>query len=168
MQADQNSYYDGYSGKPPPKKGYSFTGMNPLAIAVLKDYKQLAKVVMEIALAQYEKPDSEKKVSKRAKKSQWRLEIVDKDNDEDYDSDEEDGAIRFQSTIVDDVYTIDNVAAISKVTKSAVEPYKLLTWAVNAPWFKADYDTQAAESAKEVLSEKTANNRQFVSDWNSL
>lgn len=74
---------------------------------------------------------------------------MDKDN-EDYDSYDEDGEVRFTSTIVDHVYTIDNVAAIAKVTKSMVEPYKMLTWKCNAPWFDPEYDTKVAKARRRL------------------
>lgn len=171
----QHKYYDGYSGMPPPKKEYQFTGMHPLAIAILKGHQQLARVITEIALAQYERPDSAKKPSQRAKKSQWRLEIVDKEN-EDYSGDdgEEDGAVRFTSTIVDDTYTIDNIAALAKSTKSSVEPFDLLGWSCNAPWFDPKYDEKTQKSLKKVLKlakDKTKGHNRahdLENQWNLL
>lgn len=171
----QQEYYDGYSGKPPPKIAYHFTGMHPLAIAILKGHQQLAKVIMEIALAQYEKPDSAKKPSKRAKRSQWGLEIFAKEN-EDYseDDDEEDGSVRFVSRLVDDTYTIDNIAALAKSTKSSVAPSQLLTWSCSAPWFDPKYDEKTQKALKNITElSKNKNNRQnrpqdFKNRWSQL
>ena len=161
----QHKYYDGYSGKPPPKKEYQFSGMHPLAIAVLKGHQQMAKVVMETALAQYEKPDSAKKPSKRAKKSQWRLEIVDKDNEGYSDDDgEEDVAIKFTSRLVDDTYTIDNIAALAKSTKSSVEPFELLRWSCNAPWFDPNYSSKT----RKQLTKTVSRTQDIERSWSSL
>lgn len=111
-----------------------FSGLSPFSIAVLRgpSHYQLAKVIVEIALAQYEPQENE------GGKSKWRIEY-DQDRCSDHGSecgDSDDGSdIRIHSELVDEVFTIDNVAALSTVIKSHVKPMEMLLWSCNAPWF---------------------------------
>jgi hypothetical protein len=132
-----------YWQTPPPKKQYTFGGLSPFSLAVLKGHRKLAKAIVEIALAQYEPEDA----LKADKANKWRL-LVDHDSDCGYDSDGSDACeefVHFESVIVNDVYTIDNIAAVSKVVKCNIKPLDMIQWSCNAPWFTAGYDKKLAE-----------------------
>lgn len=126
------------------KQRHNFQGISPFAIATLRGHRQVAKAIVEIALAQYS-PGEEKK-------SRWRLDIGDRYADSDYENSEYESedehdvggghGIRFKSQIVDEVYTIDNVAAVSKVIKSTTKPLEMIQWSINCPWFSDYYAKQ--------------------------
>jgi len=120
------NYYSTDKGQKP------FSGMSPFSLAVLRgpSHQKMAKAIVEIALAQYEPEDN------AGKKSKWNIEFGD---DSDYYSDSDsDNSIQLHSELIDDVYTIDNVAAVSTVIKSHVKPLDMLMWQCNAPWFLKD------------------------------
>ncbi|OBT68741.1 hypothetical protein VE03_02198 [Pseudogymnoascus sp. 23342-1-I1] len=115
-----------------------FTGVSPFSLAVLRgpSHYKMAKVIVEIALAQYEPYNND------SEKSKWRIqydqygccdhgsECGDSD-----DSDDEDPEISIQSELIDEVFTIDNVAALSTTIQSRVKPMDMLHWPCNAAWF---------------------------------
>lgn len=113
-----------------------FTGVSPFSLAVLRgpSHYKLAKVIVEIALAQYEPRDNE------GGKSKWRIEYdqygcCDHGSECGDSDDDEDPEISIRSELVDEVFTIDNVAALSTVIKSHVKPMDMLHWPCNASWF---------------------------------
>ncbi|KFZ12569.1 hypothetical protein V501_04148 [Pseudogymnoascus sp. VKM F-4519 (FW-2642)] len=114
-----------------------FTGVSPFSLAVLRgpSHYRMAKVIVEIALAQYEPRDNE------GGKSKWSIDYDQAGCCSDHGSDSEDSddddhsQIGLRSELVDEVFTIDNVAALSTVIKSHVKPSDMLHWQCNARWF---------------------------------
>ena len=91
--------------------------MSPLFIACYRRHLQLAKTICDIAQAQYQPPD--------------RTGIYERYNmtspESDEESDSEDG-IAVYKELVDENFTIENVAAVSSTTKSGVTPLVMLGW----------------------------------------
>lgn len=115
--------YTGMYGGMGPKM---FVGVSPFSLAVIQgpSHYKMAKAIVEIALAQYEPEEN------AGKKSRWRIEFGE---DSEYsDSDGED-VVQLHSELVDDVFTVDNVAAISNVIKSHIKPLDMLRWRSNVP-----------------------------------
>lgn len=147
LDSVKNSY-SFFGGVQKKQQRHPFHGLSPFAIATLKGHYATAKAIVEIALAQYS-PDTEKK-------SSWRVEIGDRYDDSDYDSeydgdgDHSVGAhdIRLRSQIVDEVYTIDNVAAVSKVIKSTTKPLEMIQWMVDCAWFSDWYKKKDEDNSK--------------------
>ncbi|KFY37783.1 hypothetical protein V495_06954 [Pseudogymnoascus sp. VKM F-4514 (FW-929)] len=133
-----------------------FTGVSPFSLAVLRgpSHYKLAKAIVEIALAQYEPQDHE------GGKSKWRIEYDQEGYCSDHGSecgDSEAGSeIRIHSELVDEVFTIDNVAALSTVIKSRVKPMEMLQWHCSARWFiegkeKPEDDIQAQRLVQHAI-----------------
>ncbi|ELR03620.1 hypothetical protein VC83_09335 [Pseudogymnoascus destructans] len=114
-----------------------FTGVSPFSLAILRgpSHYRMAKVIVEIALAQYEPRDNE------GGKIKWSIDYdqagcCSDHGSESEDSDDDDHSqIGLRSELVDEVFTIDNVAALSTVIKSHVKPMDMLHWPCNALWF---------------------------------
>ncbi|KFY22882.1 hypothetical protein V493_06259 [Pseudogymnoascus sp. VKM F-4281 (FW-2241)] len=111
-----------------------FTGMSPFSLAVLRgpSHYKLAKVIVEIALAQY--------VQDFSGRSKWRHEFdpascADHDCNCSDSEDDEDPEITLRSELVDEVFTIDNVAGVASLIRSFVKPMEMIQWECNAPWF---------------------------------
>src|SRR5207302_1345589 len=89
------------------------------SIAILRKNFDVAKVLLEIAHAQYaleEKPGQPK----------YSVQPTDPD-----DSDSDDGdnqGIQIYSEIVDDRFTVENIGEVQSQVKSNVTPLQLLTW----------------------------------------
>ncbi|OBT41736.1 hypothetical protein VE00_07971 [Pseudogymnoascus sp. WSF 3629] len=115
----------------------AFAGVSPFSLAILRgpSHYRMAKVIVEIALAQYEPRDNE------GGKSKWSIDYDQAGCCSDHGSDSEDSddddhsQIGLRSELVDEVFTIDNVAALSTVIKSHVKPMDMLHWPCNAIWF---------------------------------
>ena len=140
--------YDYYGKAPPPKKQWSFNGSSPFGLALLKENRKLAKVIVEIALAQYAPEDK----GKKDKRNRWRLHI-EEDCDGGHDSDGSDKSnqfVHFESEIVDDVYTIDNIAAIARAVKSTTTPLEMIQWNFNDPWFADNWETKLADKVTDM------------------
>ncbi|KFY42964.1 hypothetical protein V494_02145 [Pseudogymnoascus sp. VKM F-4513 (FW-928)] len=127
-----------------------FTGVSPFSLAVLRgpSHYKLGKAIVEIALAQYEPHDNE------GGKSKWRIEYEpDGGSDHGCECDgsdnDDDSAIAIHSELVDEVFTIDNVAALSTVIKSRVKPMDMLLWPCNAPWFIEEKDRPTKDTDNE-------------------
>lgn len=98
-------------------------GFDPFSIAFLRGHEDLASIVLDIAAAQYED-------KKETKRMQYSLQPYDSDGE--YDSNEassvtsDDDRPKFYVHLVDDKYTVDDIAALAKDVKSNVKPTQLL------------------------------------------
>ncbi|KAK6436527.1 hypothetical protein LTR95_007279 [Oleoguttula sp. CCFEE 5521] len=98
--------------------------LSPFAIAVMHGDLDLAKLIMEIAEAQYVLPGSDQQ-------RHYRLNGGDDDGESDEDasddetSDENEPALT--SDVVDDTFTIENVGEISMQVKSHIKPLNILS-----------------------------------------
>lgn len=95
----------------PDKKGFS-----PFSIAVFRGHLQLARMIVDIAQAQYQPPE---KVRKR-----FDLRPFNGDDGDETDSDNE---ITLYSELVDENFTIENVACVAKTVKSEISPLAMLS-----------------------------------------
>lgn len=97
--------------------------LSPFAIAVVRGHLDLAKIILEIADAQY--------LPKSWEPKRRRYEIViDADSDDETNStasNEEHGiGVRFD--LVDEQYTIDDIRDVANVIKSTVSPLTILRY----------------------------------------
>ena len=83
-------------------------GFTPFHIAVYRRHYGLAKLLLKIANAQFEDPEGNT--------SRRRYTIVEADSDYSSDTDEDDLGI--SSQLVDDTFTIDNIAAVRQTVRS--------------------------------------------------
>lgn len=84
----------------------------PFSLAVLRGHREVARGILDISFAQYEKTE--------ALKSRYRL-MEDDDSDCD-DSDD----VQIYKEIVDDKFTIENIGEVATQVKSDVSPVKLM------------------------------------------
>jgi hypothetical protein len=91
-------------------------GFTAFSIAVLRGHYQLARAIAEIALAQYEPED------KTGIRERWTINGYDSEDESDSGND---GPTIF-GEIVNDTFTIENVAAISSSVKSRVKPLTMI------------------------------------------
>lgn len=97
---------------------------SPFSIAVLNGKFDLAKMILEIASAQYAPPDAP-----QAHRYHVASDIEDEDDacDSDYASDK-DTALPMESEAVDDNLTIENIGEISISVKSNIKPAEMIYW----------------------------------------
>lgn len=93
-------------------------GFSPFSLAVCRGHLKLARVILDINLAQYQ-PDSTP-----ARKYQWNI----RPDDSDYDSDTESDDINIYRELVDDVFTVDVIGAVSNAVRCNVRPIELIGW----------------------------------------
>lgn len=91
-------------------------GFSPFSIAVFRGHYGLAKIIVDIAHAQYQ-PSEEKR-------QRYSLEPIDDDDADESDNDTE---VNLYSELVDDVFTIENLGAVADIVKSNVTPLHMLT-----------------------------------------
>jgi hypothetical protein len=105
---------------------------SPFALAVLRGHYSLAEAITEISLAQYELIDDVTGQRKR-----WTINADSEEECSDSDSDSEANAVdpNIYGKIVDDVFTIEDVTAISTVVKSHVDPLTMIEWKCRSCWF---------------------------------
>lgn len=102
---------------------YDDNGFDPFNVAVLKGHYALAGIVLDIAAAQYE----DKKETTRMQYSLQPYTSDDVENCDTASSDtDDDERPKFYARLVDDKFTVDDIAAISKDVKSDVRPAHLL------------------------------------------
>ncbi|MCJ1245260.1 hypothetical protein MMC30_002463 [Trapelia coarctata] len=96
-------------------------GFSPFAIAVGRRHHHLAKVIVDIANAQYR--PSDKTTDKVEPRRRYMI-------TQDIDSDEEGGDDDFSiaSELVDETFTIDNIAALTESVGSKVSVPEMLCW----------------------------------------
>ncbi len=90
-------------------------GFSPFSIAVFRGYLQLAKIIADIAQAQYQpKEDVRKRFNFRPFDS------------EDTDGSDYDSEVNIDCELVDDDFTIENVGAVANVVKSNITPLQMI------------------------------------------
>lgn len=100
--------------------------ISPFAIAVFRGHLDLAKIILEIALAQYE-PEEKPNVSYRVSLFESH---ASEDTDDSGNEDEMESSntykVRVRSELVDDQFTVDLVSKLGQQVKSRVKPTDLL------------------------------------------
>ena len=96
------------------KKGFS-----PFSIAICRRHLQLAKTILQIADAQYQPSDQAKP---------RRRYLINDDIDDDEDEDDEDDSMPIYSELVDDTFTIDNIASLTESVGSKTPATNMLQW----------------------------------------
>ncbi|TAQ87996.1 hypothetical protein B7494_g3670 [Chlorociboria aeruginascens] len=99
---------------------------SPFSIAVLRGHRDLAKIIVEIAAAQYQKQDG------RDYRQRWNIERSDSDDGENGEN------LPIFSELVSDKYTIDNLGEVSDVVKSEVPPLTMIEWMCKARRFGSE------------------------------
>lgn len=85
-------------------------GFTPFAIAIYRRHFEVAKMILEIANVQFKDSDD----------GSTRRRYTMADNYSDADSGEEDGDLGISSQVVDETYTLDNIAALKQSVGSKV------------------------------------------------
>lgn len=93
-----------------------FKGFSPFSIAVFRGHYGLAKIIVDIAHAQYQPPEESR--------HHYSLRPF---NDEDTDKSGDDGDVSLYSELVDDEVTIENLGTVADIVKSTVTPLYMLT-----------------------------------------
>ena len=123
-------------------------GFSPFAIAVYRQHPELAKVIIDIAHAQLQ-PSEDRKPRQRF--------VINQDSNSDDDSD--DGDLAISSDLVDERFTIDNIADLSQAVGSKVKASQMLEWDSQV-WMCS---TERAEKSKELFG---FTNHNLYLDWN--
>ena len=118
------------------KKGFS-----PFSIAICRGHLHLAKIIFEIADAQYEPPDQVKP---------HRRYLI--NDDMVGDNDEEDECMSVYSELVDDTFTIENITALTKSVKSKTQDVKMLQWQAEF-WMAIEKPELEAKQAPDCLTD---------------
>ena len=118
-------------------------GFSPFAIAVLRGHSQLAKLILEIAQAQYQPPNQ----NKPSKRYVLRTAGADSDEESEYDNQDDDDEVSISSELVDDTFTIENIADLTQTVGSKISVSTMLSW--QAPtWL---YSDKPVTKAKEEM-----------------
>ena len=100
-------------------------GFSPFSLAVIRGHLELALVIVEIAKAQYQSED-------KTKRYHYSLNTAHhdafSDDDEDDGSSEDDEEMKIRAEIVDETFTVDDVAALASNVKSRVSPSAMIQW----------------------------------------
>ena len=103
----------------------------PFAIAVYRGHTSLAKVILEIAQAQYQPPDPAKARTMYA---------IDGDSDKQSD---DDGQLNIHSELVDEDFTIADIGALAGTIKSKTSALEMLSWSAQTWRFSEKPESKA-------------------------
>ncbi|KAL2022786.1 hypothetical protein VTK56DRAFT_4602 [Thermocarpiscus australiensis] len=95
-------------------------GNNPFSLAFSRGHYNVAKAVVEIAVAQYAPGEKAK--------TRYRMEVP-SDHDSESDDESVDSGPRIYGEIIDGQFTIDNVGQVSMKVNSQTKPQELVSWA---------------------------------------
>jgi hypothetical protein len=98
---------------------YDSRGFSPFSLAIGRGRQRLAKLVLEIATVQYE-PDHDDKPRRRY--------VIASGSDTDSDSEDESRPLKLSSELVDDKFTINDIAQLQTSFGSKVKPASMLSW----------------------------------------
>jgi hypothetical protein len=122
----------------------SHIGFCPFSLAVLRGHYPLARLIVEIALAQYEPQE------KSGRRKKWNINSYVDEYDSDYESD----GPNIYSEIIDDTFTIENVSTLSTTVKSRVDPLTMIGWQCKTHWLQDDKDLKSDEQLISRLRDK--------------
>ncbi|KAL2435389.1 hypothetical protein ABEF95_015901 [Exophiala dermatitidis] len=131
-------------------------GFSPFSIAVLRGHYDVAELIVEIATVQY-RPRSKSEeyhytLHAGREYNEYSDYSEDSGDDGEVDSDEDD--VRVLRQVVDETFTIDNVATLAENVKSSISPATMVSWPCQV--------TRAIEN-KEV--EQSEIDEAFEADW---
>ena len=112
------------------------SGLSPFSIAIHRQHRHLAKIILDIACAQYQPSDTDEPKRRFVINSS---------------SEDDDDEIPLSSELVDDVFTIENIADLSKAVGSRVEPRKMIAWQAEL-WRCSESDEEAKEAQQSSIS----------------
>ena len=127
--------------------------ISPFALAVFRGHASLAKVILDIAQAQYQPRDTTE--------TRMRYAI---DSDSDDKSDEED-QLNIQSELVDEKFTIADIGALAGTIKSKTSALEMLSWSTqiwrfsDKPEPEAKLDLFLASKSEIAQSSRWENDR---------
>ena len=113
------------------------SGLSPFSIAIHRQHRHLAKVILDIASVQYQPSDA----------NEPKRHFVINNNSEDDDDD-----VSISSELMDNVFTIENIAALSKAVGSKVEPRKMIAWRAELWRFSKESDKKAEEDYQSSIN----------------
>jgi len=144
-------------------------GFSPFAIAVGRRHHKLAKVIVDIANAQYRPAD--KGTEKVEPRRRYMItHDIESDDEEREDGDE----FSIASELVDETFTIDNIAALTESVGSEVSVSEMLSWYSEFWMFsekaeveaKKDLDHEAGEAVPSWRFSNSMNQSAKVSGSN--
>ena len=115
-------------------------GFAPFHLAIARKHHQLAKLILEIAHAQYRPPQMKKQ------REQFVLSTGDDEYDdyEHYSEDEGEDGIGISSELVNEEFTIDNIADLTNTVGSKISVSTMISW--GAPlWMFSEDDLKIAK-----------------------
>ncbi|KAH8893115.1 ankyrin [Thozetella sp. PMI_491] len=130
------SWGDDHSEPPLNITVQDMNGNHPMSLAFLRGHVEVARAVLEIAMAQYAPEEKERVHFRMQTSTNDGGGSEDEDEYSDGDSDDSDGEPRIVSKAVDQKFTIDNIGQVSMQVKSRTRPSQLLEWAV--PTFRVE------------------------------
>ncbi|MCJ1478364.1 hypothetical protein MMC13_007044 [Lambiella insularis] len=138
-------------------------GFSPFSIAVYRGHRHLTKVIIDIANAQYEPTDDSSKPRRRYLLS----------NGADSDDGREDDDVSISSELVDETFTIDNVASLTKVVRSKVPAVTMMARSADYWMFRKEHEVEARRELgcwendvlKRWISESTDSERVWHNIW---
>ncbi|MCJ1384124.1 hypothetical protein MMC17_007240 [Xylographa soralifera] len=126
-------------------------GFSPFSIAICRGHFHLAKTIFEIADAQYEPSDQAKP---------RRRYLISDDMDDD---DEEDESMSIYSELVDDIFTIENIAALTKSVGSKTPAADMLQWQAEF-WMILEKPELEGKQALDCLTDDGIRNNVTMTD----
>jgi ankyrin repeat protein len=128
-------------------------GFSPLSISILRGHTDLAKIILEIATAQYQPKD-------KAKRFRYSIRPANSEDESEIESDDEN--VHVYSELVDDEFTIDDIGALADKIKSRVSPMKLLTWDAEVWRFLGDDVSES--TAKKTFMPRVLDFHVYIGD----
>ncbi|KKY16671.1 putative ankyrin repeat protein [Phaeomoniella chlamydospora] len=99
-------------------------GFSPFSLALFRRHFTLARLIFEIAIAQYQPNDDD---------ARYRYSLQPLDEGDDYPSDEDDEDVNIYSGLANGIFTVEDVGALGKAVQSKTSPMEMLKWRCE-PW----------------------------------
>jgi hypothetical protein len=138
-------------------------GFSPFSIAVYRGHLDLARIIVDISVAQYRpKDDSEKR-------ERFHLRDAYYSDEESFSSDDDGDEVHVFKELVDEKFTIDDIGAVGETVKSDINPLLQLEWPAQ---FWRCLDLPEVKAKKELGCEAESFNYHYFSGskgpWVSL
>jgi hypothetical protein len=99
-------------------------GFSPFSIAVLRGHRDLARKILDICIAQYQKDDNKGQLQR------WQM--ITENDDGDSSDDGNGPVLPIFSQFISDKFTVDNLGEVSNIVKSSVIPLTMINWKCDA------------------------------------